>query len=417
MSATTEQQRRLSVRGASAENRLAQTYETWRQQLLHARGELEALIDFAEDQQFEASPLQLVAGVTAQVEALKERLQLHSRNAMRGELLRKGISLALLGAPNAGKSSLLNCIVGREAAIVSREAGTTRDVVEVGVDLGGWFVRLGDMAGLRKRSGSGQTKIEHGEAAASQASDVIKIKGENAVSDVIGDVEQEGIRRAKQRALESDVVLVVLSLEESEADASGHHPSLRLETEVIDTARHCRNVLVAINKIDLQLHKASSPTRWVDAVQQIFPEVQASRIFLISCQAASTTSPEMVNRDPGGIQTLLQGLIEQFKDLTTALVPKNEGVASHTSHWQESLGATERQRRLLDECAMHLDRFLDGVRIDDNDLEENRETVADELEIVVAAEHLRTAAECLAKITGKGESGDVEEVLGVVFEK
>jgi tRNA modification GTPase len=108
------------------------------------------LIDFSEDQHFDDSPALLCASVANQVRVLRVQMEAHVANAVRGELLRSGISIALLGAPNAGKSSLLNRIVGRDAAIVSQEAGTTRDVVEVGVDLGGWLVKIGDMAGLRR---------------------------------------------------------------------------------------------------------------------------------------------------------------------------------------------------------------------------------------------------------------------------
>jgi tRNA modification GTPase len=168
LDAVTEQQRRLSLRGAAG--RLARQYEDWRALLLHARGELEALIDFSEDQHFDESPAMLAASVATQVQALRQRIRVYVENATRGELLRNGISVALLGRPNAGKSSLLNLIVGREAAIVSREAGTTRDVVEVSVDLGGYLCRFSDTAGLRS-------------AAATQPVP-------------IGFVEQEGIARA-----------------------------------------------------------------------------------------------------------------------------------------------------------------------------------------------------------------------------
>ena len=376
--------------------------------MLHARGELEALIDFSEDQQFEEAPAQLAAGVASQVERLKARMQAHIQNATKGELLRNGISLALLGQPNAGKSSLLNCIVGREAAIVSREAGTTRDVVEVGIDLGGWFVRLGDTAGLRKRDDETLA-----------ASNLTGSGEENDTSHVVGTIEGEGIRRAKERASESDVVVVVLSLEAG-ADVSGC-PSLQLDAEVIDTARRCRNVVIAINKIDLQSDQASSPGLWVPAIQRLLPEVQASRIFEISCRDASTTLPKSQGHDPGGIQALLHGLIGLFADLTTAHVPEHEGAAADPSIWQESLGATERQRRLLDECVACLDGFLDHVRTGGptttNDVGDLEWDLGEDLDVVVAAEDLRAAAECLARIIGKGESGDVEEVLGVIFEK
>ena len=147
LAAETEQQRQMAVKGSS--NALGQQYEEWRQKLLYARGELEALIDFSEDQQFDDTPDVLYASVTEQVERLRTLLRTSIDNAFRGELLRNGFSIALVGAPNAGKSSLLNRIVKREASIVSKEAGTTRDVVEIGVDIGGFYCRFGDLAGLR----------------------------------------------------------------------------------------------------------------------------------------------------------------------------------------------------------------------------------------------------------------------------
>ncbi|EAU33443.1 conserved hypothetical protein [Aspergillus terreus NIH2624] len=227
LTADTEQQRRLAVRGAS--DALSKRYEQWRQQLLYARGELEALIDFAEDQHFDESSDELVHSVASQVQALRVQIELHIQNASKGELLRHGIKVALLGAPNAGKSSLLNRIVGKEAAIVSTEEGTTRDIVDVGVDLSGWYCKLGDMAGIRSEAGNGA--------------------GEGPV--VIGAVEKEGIRRAKARALESDVVIAVISLEEG---VGGEPYRLSVEPEVVDAVNDCveagKCIVIAINKCD-----------------------------------------------------------------------------------------------------------------------------------------------------------------------
>jgi tRNA modification GTPase len=86
------------------------------------------------------------------------------------------------------------------------------------------------------------------------------------------------------------------------------------------------------------------------------------------------------------------------------------------SIWQESLGATERHRLLLDECQFHLEQFIGHVEAG-TQTTENSGVEDMDVDIVLAAESLRDAATCLAKITGKGEAGDVEEVLGVVFEK
>lgn len=373
LSATTEQQRKLSVRGTTSS--LAVRYDTWRILLLQARGELEALIDFSEDQHFDESPAALCASVAAQVRALTHQIRAHITNAVRGELLRNGISVALLGAPNAGKSSLLNRIVGRDAAIVSQEAGTTRDVVEVGVDLGGWLVKIGDMAGLRKAGLVG--------------------------GDVVGVVEQEGIKRAKQRALESDVLIVV-------QDAT-----TEMDPEVRETAKQCVglgiNVVIAINKVDQLSNSHLLSKAWEEKIQSELA-VSSKRIFFISCKDVQIRNTLPTQEDPGNIQAFLQGLLETFKDMTTALVPDTE---PDPSIWQESLGATERQRLLLSECLSHLEEFLKTVQSPShNGLDES-----DEVDVVVAAESLRFAADALARITGRGGSGDVEEVLGVVFEK
>jgi tRNA modification GTPase len=389
LAATTEQQRRLSVRGTT--NSLATRYETWRKLLLEARGELEALIDFSEDQHFDESIGELLGSVAGQVVSLRAALLAHRENAVRGELLRSGISLALLGAPNAGKSSLLNAVVGREAAIVSREAGTTRDVVEVGIDLGGFLCRLGDTAGLRKA-----------------------LEGKDG-GEVVGIVEQEGMKRAKARAEESDVVIVVLSLEVG----SGGIATVQLDAEVIETAarltREKDNVLVAINKTDIA-QTADQLEAAIAATQTAIPGLKRSRIHLISC-ASTDPKTNIATSDPGNIQSFLQALITHFAALTSAISPESGSDAeADPSIWQESLGATERHRLLLEACIASLDDFT--ALVDDATAADEEDIGADgEADVVLAAEHLRGAADSLARITGRGEAGDVEEVLGVVFEK
>lgn len=386
LAASTEQQRLLSVRGTHPSNRLAGRYDAWARALLLARGELEALIDFSEDQHFDESPAQLAQSVAGQVRSLRGQVEAHSANAVRGELLRGGISVALLGEPNAGKSSLLNRVVGREAAIVSQEAGTTRDVVETGVDLGGWFCRVGDTAGLRKG------------------------KGQQAV----GVVEMEGIRRAKERAKGADVVVCVFSIEDDEGTG---RPGLALSSEVVETARECMSgggqVMALVNKSDKLPSSGSGAEqdRYLAAIRAEL-DLPPERIHFISCKAAAAPSSSFTSTptpDPGNIQAFLAGLVAIFKEMTTPIVPELEAGAD-MSIWQESLGATERQRVLLDECSSYLGEFL-------REVEQGEQDMDGELDIVLAAESLRAAATCLAKITGKGEAGDVEEVLGVVFEK
>jgi len=367
MDAATEEQRKRAVRGNSA--RLAGRYEEWRRGLVEARGELEALIDFSEDQHFEESNKELVRSVALCVETLRETLRVHAENAVRGELLKSGISLSLVGAPNAGKSSLLNRVVGREAVIVSEEAGTTRDVVDLAVDVGGFMVVLGDTAGLRV----------------------------NDVENKVGRIEDEGIQRAHKRAMSGDIVVAVVEIE-----GQGKRVSLRISQELVilvnEAEQAGKEVVVVVNKIDL--HPSTSPPGLpMDLIRQLsfaFPSVKEDRIFGVSCVAGE-------GKD--GIQNFLNGLTEIFQHMTSPL-----GAAS-TEEMYESIGATERQRLLVEACISFLDDFLEMVGIEgEND--------ADEVDVVAMAEELRGAAECLGRITGRGErSGDVEEVLGVVFEK
>ena len=395
LTAETEQQRRLAVRGSSTV--LAERYEEWRQQLLYARGELEALIDFSEDQHFDETPAKLCTSVLQQVSQLRSRLRANIESASRGELLRNGINIALIGAPNAGKSSLLNKIVGREAAIVSSEAGTTRDVVDVNVDIGGFYCRFGDLAGLRN-----QTRDQQWQQ--------------------IGEIEKEGIRRAKERALKADVVIIVLA-PETVMNSANSNISVSIGSEVQEMLKlidlNSQKVVCVLNKADLFVSKAHlSATRSTfgrhSALRQ-FLDISETPVYAVSCTNAQESNIDS-EFDPSGIQSLLDGLTQIFRRMTAAVLPREHDGSATDSAWAELLGATERQRLLLQQCLQYLEIFVAEVQRNDQ-FADGAARQEDEIDVVLAAESLRSAAECLAKITGRGESGDVEEVLGVVFEK
>jgi tRNA modification GTPase len=168
-------QRRQALR--QMEGGLAALYEDWRQRLVRALAHLEAEIDFAD----EDLPRDVAGLAMAGLRGLRAEVARHLDDRRRGEVLRDGLSVAILGAPNVGKSSLMNALTRRETAIVSSIAGTTRDIVEARLDLGGYPILLADTAGLREVDAA-----------------------------VGGDpVEREGVRRALARAEHADLRLLV----------------------------------------------------------------------------------------------------------------------------------------------------------------------------------------------------------------
>jgi len=145
--AETEAQRRQAL--AQAEGSLRALYEGWRGELLQAQALVEAGLDFADEGDVVADVSLKADAIVASLRAAIAR-QLADRS---GERLREGLRVVIAGPPNAGKSSLLNALAKRDVAIVSEEAGTTRDVIEVHLDLGGLPVTLTDTAGIREAQG------------------------------------------------------------------------------------------------------------------------------------------------------------------------------------------------------------------------------------------------------------------------
>ncbi|XP_045594526.1 tRNA modification GTPase GTPBP3, mitochondrial isoform X2 [Procambarus clarkii] len=170
--AETEAQRRQALQQMSGS--LAHLYNGWRRTLLQCRAGLEAYIDFSEDENIEEG---VVADIEAKILKLIEDLECHLLDERRGERLRSGVHLAILGRPNVGKSSFLNTLTRQPTAIVSPIPGTTRDVVETSLDLGGYPVVVSDTAGLRETKDS---------------------------------VEAEGVRRALARAHCADIAVIIL---------------------------------------------------------------------------------------------------------------------------------------------------------------------------------------------------------------
>ncbi|KAI1138733.1 hypothetical protein F5Y05DRAFT_349449 [Hypoxylon sp. FL0543] len=383
LAAETEQQRRAAVRGSSGS--LGRTYDDWRQQLLQARAEMEALIDFSEDQHFDESPTSLVGNVTKQVKQILQSIHVHEGASERSELLRNGIKIALVGPPNVGKSSFMNQVVGREASIVSGESGTTRDIVEANLDIRGYLCTFADTAGFRSAVGKDHTGPQGSEAK-------------------IGAVEEEGIRRARVKATQSDVIIVLASVE---ADTLGK-PHIQFDMETLRLAAECKERLVVVNKRDAvpEDELRSLVKQFTEEVLSKVKGLETVQPILISCKEAQDLGSDQI--DPGGIRRVTDQLVSSFRDMT-----------SLPATLQDLHGVTERQRQLLAKCRGHLESYLESVGATDlaDQADVANEIHSYDVDITMAAEHLRYAANYLGRITGRGEAGDVEEVLGVIFEK
>jgi len=208
--AETAAQRRQAVRQMAGE--LGALYEDWRARLMKSLAYIEADIDFPD----EDLPGGIVPVVRGDLASVYGEMTKHLADNRRGERLREGFQIVILGAPNAGKSSLLNRLARREAAIVSEIAGTTRDMIEVHLDLGGFPVTMVDTAGLR------------------ESGDVI---------------ETEGVRRATARAEDADLRLVVVD--------RGDWPRIDAEAaRLIDG-----NTILLVNKVD-GADAGDVPTVW-----------------------------------------------------------------------------------------------------------------------------------------------------------
>ncbi len=198
VAAETEMQRRQAL--SQAGGALSAVYEGWRRRLIRARAMVEAELDFADEDDV---PADISDRAFAEAAAVEAEISGELGRAGAGERLREGMEIVLLGAPNSGKSTLLNAIARRDVAIVSSEPGTTRDLLEVRLDLGGFPATIVDTAGIRE--------------ATSQ-------------------VEREGVRRARARAGAADLVVLL-------ADATDLSAALPLPAQ--------GEVIVVATKADL----------------------------------------------------------------------------------------------------------------------------------------------------------------------
>ena len=202
VAAETETQRRQALR--QMEGALGRLYQGWREAIIRASALMESEIDFS-DQDL---PAGLGGQARKEIVELLAAVRRHLDDSNRGERVREGIRIAIVGPPNVGKSTLLNALARRDAAIVSEIPGTTRDVIEVPLDIGGFKVVLADTAGVRLTEDP---------------------------------IEREGVRRALAQARDSELAILVLDPE------TAGHADERAGNPLASITQH----IVIINKSDL----------------------------------------------------------------------------------------------------------------------------------------------------------------------
>jgi len=369
--AETEGQRRQALR--QMQGALGKRAEVWRQQLIQALALVEARIDFSDEGDV---PEGLVEPALTIARTLAGEIEAALSDGGRGERLREGLTVAIAGPPNAGKSTLLNRIARREAAIVSPYAGTTRDVIEVHLDLGGWPVTLLDTAGIRPTDDP---------------------------------VEMEGVRRARERAAGADLVLWVEDASAPGGGEEGHWPGMA--GSAIGLAERSRmiaagdvpvgNALVggsradalAIwivhNKMDLvERPKSLKNERFAQNIAQHEPKDRSSGLFN---RRASRRNESCADHNEY-IFDISAASGEGVDALLRAMLGEAESFLAGT---ESALVTRERHREALEETATALRRAADLRARED-----------------LLAEELRLAAHSLGRLTGRV---DVEDVLDVIF--
>ncbi|XP_028260386.1 5-taurinomethyluridine-[tRNA] synthase subunit GTPB3, mitochondrial isoform X1 [Parambassis ranga] len=360
--AETEAQRRQALRQMSGD--LGRLYQDWSHRLKRCLAHVEAFIDFSEDELIEEGVLDQV---DRSLRDLQVEMEQHLKDERRGERLRSGVQVVIAGATNAGKSSLLNTLCQRPAAIVSPIAGTTRDVVETALDIGGFPVLLSDTAGLRdspdlvEREGVRRARERKGEQFVFYRKLSVQGAGQRLVT---------WVTTGRTLVEQADLTLVVVD-------------SAHLPTEAHQAAaflqEHLRSVLpsqkqyetdrcvLVLNKTDLlpekQRQKLDRELRAVSGLPPVCP---------ISCQTN-----------------------EGLKDFLTVLHSSVKTLCGDPLSGAPTL-TQARHRAHLQQCAAALAQYQ---RYRDTDL-------------ALAADGVRLALTSLGRITGRVGA---EEILDIIF--
>ena len=352
LEAETSEQRKQALR--QMDGYLRESYESWRGVLMKCLAHTEAVIDFGDDDREDDVNDSAMYALIPKVKELREELEFHLRDGKKGEIIREGIRIALAGPPNAGKSSLINALARRPAAIVSPIAGTTRDIVEVRMDLGGIPCIVSDTAGLR---------IETNDP-----------------------IEMEGMKRAKQAFQNAQLKVFVGDSSDLQSlkIANNMLNSLLQEQYQNDNNNNNNNndnnnsdikninefkVIMVLNKADL--------VKDIDINKIIMNQIKIKdRMIPITTYPISCVTGRGLAEFESSLSSSVKALLQ-------------------SGNSESALITRERHRKHIQQCTEHLDRFL-----------------ASNLPMDAAAEELRLAMLELGRVTGRV---DVEELLDIIF--
>jgi tRNA modification GTPase len=401
--AETEAQRRQAFRQMTGG--LGERAEKWRAQLIQALALVEARIDFSDEADV---PQDLVTPALQIAHALESEIASVLADGRCGERLREGFVVAIAGPPNAGKSTLLNRIAKRDVAIVSPYAGTTRDVIEIHLDLRGLPVTLLDTAGIRETEDP---------------------------------VELEGVRRARERAAAADLILWIVdstdgSMEAAEAvakaadlaagtadaerssksrdsDAGFSSTALDQNAERCSTARGNEREISSKARGDDSLASKTPTALWrvrnkIDLNQKVGARSERKVQF--------NPKNELFVRPNGRLKNEVK---DQLTRRTEFKFNANESVFNISAKTGEGIGT------LLDALALAAEKFLAGAESSLVTRHRHRHILNDALHALgrarspglaghedLVAEELRIAGRALGRLTGRV---DVEDVLDVIF--
>lgn len=310
-------------------------FNQWRERILKNIALLTTVIDFGEDHDIEEIN-DLFDNVNNDISKLEIEINDYLLKVKRSQILLDGIKVTLLGPPNAGKSSLLNILAQDDKAIVSNIAGTTRDAMEIPLDVNGYKIVVGDTAGIR------------------ESTDII---------------EQEGIKRAKMKSLDSDINILILPADDLNTESEFLSHALEL-IQNID-----KETIVIINKSDLISLDTVKKNKILEDLSEKL-HISKENFVFISCT------------ENQGIEDLIKYLTKLFKKVTFS----GKG---------DPISISNRAREILsNDVLFGFSEFYKFREMDD---------------IVMASEGLKSSVEGIGKITG--DAIGVEEILGVVFSK